>query len=109
MTSKEGESGMEQEMLRMATHDADIDGTRASLMEIKNEGDPKFGTAKIMERIGELVVFDGRPLLQENLEEAVRLLDTANAIETTREIVEMRAKVDYEILRISREPHVRHD
>lgn len=109
MTSQERGSGTEQEMLRTATRDADIAGTRASLVEIKSEGDPRFGAAELVQRIGKLVAFDGRPLLQENLEEAARLLDTANAIETTQDIIDLRAKVDYEIARIAREPHLHHD
>ncbi len=109
MTSREGGSGTEQEMLRVTTRDADIAGTRASLVETKEASDPRFGAAELMQRVNKLVVFDGRPLLQENLEEAAQLLDTANSIETTQDIIDVRAKVDYEIARIAREPNLHHD
>jgi len=36
------------------------------------------------------------------------LLDSANAIETTQEIIDLRAKVDCEIERIAREKNIPH-
>ena len=97
-----------EELVRNATRNADIEGTRRSLTEIVKKGDPRLGTYELLSQVKKLVIFDGRPLLQERLEEALLLLDSANAIETTQEIIDLRAKVDCEIERIAREKNIPH-
>ena len=103
---KSSEDGVSA-FLRDTTHKADIVGTRMGLTDITAEGDPNSLATSYVKHAKELMRDDGTPVLQEHLEEALKLLSVASSLETTQEIIDLRAKVDYALLRIENEEGTR--